>query len=339
MEGLNLSGDLKEPGRSIPTGSLAAVGTSCVIYIFLIFTFASAFPGSTLRTNFTFFQEVSEFSFVVISGVLVSCFSSALGSLFGASRILQAIARDDLFPMLQSMAQGSDHGDEPQNAVVFTALLTQVFICIGDLDVIAPICTSFFCLTYASVNLTCFLLQVTGVPNFRPTFRYHSWHLSLCGTILNIAVMIFLNPVYALISLLVLIALSFYLYMTVAQKNWGDISQALMYHQVRKYLLRLDSRKAHSKFWRPSILLLTNDIQCAEVQLCHNLKKGGLYVIGNVVCGEFSFHNNEKCGEVYNQWLGHIFDRKLKAIPQVICVSNYCCEGVTHNDAVGGGCS
>lgn len=298
-------------------GTLAAVGTSCVIYLFLILTFAASFPGETLRNNFSFFQEVSQYPFVVIFGVLVSCFSSGLGALFGASRILQAIARDDLFRSLDTMKQGSASGDEPQHAVLFTCVLAQVFICLGDLDVIAPICTSFFCLAYAGVNLTCFLLQVTGVPNFRPTFRYHTWHLSLLGTVLNLGVMIYLNAVYAVVSLLILTCIFVYLCMTVSPKSWGDISQALIYHQVRKYLLRLDTRKAHSKFWRPSILLLTNEIDCAEVKLCHNLKKGGLYIIGNVITGAFGLPTSNRCGEKYSHWLGYIFDAKLKAIPQV----------------------
>lgn len=298
-------------------GTLAAVGTSCVIYLVLIFTFAAAYTGETLRNNFSFFQEASDYPFVVITGVLVSCFSSGLGSLFGASRILQAIARDNLFPGLAVMAQGSDAGDEPRNAVLFTAALAQVFICFGDLDIIAPICTSFFCLAYAAVNMTCFLLQVTGVPNFRPSFRYHTWHLSLLGTALNLGVMIYLNATYAAVSLVVLSCIFFYLYMTVAPMNWGDISQAIMYHQVRKFLLRLDARKAHSKYWRPSLLLLTNEIECAEVRLCDSLKKGGLYVIGSVVAADFGLEGNARCSEKNDAWLGHIFDTRLKAIPQV----------------------
>lgn len=304
-------------GKSLPVGTLAAVGTSCVIYLVLIFTFAAAFTGVTLRTNFSFFQEASDYPFVVITGVLVSCFSSGLGALFGASRILQAIARDALFPGLHVMAQGSAVGDEPRNAVLFTAVLAQVFICMGDLDVIAPICTSFFCLAYAAVNLTCFLLQVTGVPNFRPTFRYHSWHLSLLGAALNIGVMIYLNATYAAVSLVLLSAMFFYLYMTVAPTNWGDISQAIMYHQVRKFLLRLDARRAHSKFWRPSLLLLTNEIDCVDVKLCASLKKGGLYVLGSVVAGDFGRASNALSTAKHSDWLEYIFDTKLKAIPQV----------------------
>ena len=38
---------------------------------------------------------------------------------------------------------------------------------IGDLDVIAPIETSFFCLSYACCNLACFVLSAMEAPNFR----------------------------------------------------------------------------------------------------------------------------------------------------------------------------
>jgi potassium/chloride transporter 9 len=218
------------------------------------------------------------------------------------------------------MAQGSTNGDEPQNAVIFTCILTQVFICIGDLDVIAPICTSFFCLAYAAVNFTCFLLQVTGVPNFRPTFKYHSWHLSLIGAVLNIGVMIYLNAIYAVISLLVLCCLFLYLYLTAPSTSWGDISQALIFHQVRKYLLRLDVRKAHSKFWRPSVLLLTTQVEKAQMDviLCNSLKKGGLYVIGNVVEGPFCQVTNLKRTEQSQAWMSYLSDSNLKAIPQIV---------------------
>jgi len=36
MEGANLSGDLKDPGYSIPIGTIAAVTTAFVCYVLLI---------------------------------------------------------------------------------------------------------------------------------------------------------------------------------------------------------------------------------------------------------------------------------------------------------------
>ena len=63
---------------------------------------------------------------------------------------------------------------------------TLTFFVQGDIDNIAPLITSFFCMSYALCNLTAFALSVTGAPNFRPTWKYYSWQLALLGFIMNI---------------------------------------------------------------------------------------------------------------------------------------------------------
>ncbi|RHY34824.1 hypothetical protein DYB32_000620 [Aphanomyces invadans] len=301
-------------GKSIPVGSLAAVVTACLIYISLIFLFGASFDGVALRTNFSFFQQVGPTPYVIITGILVSCYTSGLGALFGASRILQAIARDNLF-------YGSAQGDEPQYAVGFTAVLSLVFIFIGDLDVLAPICTSFFCVAYAAVNFTSLVLQVTGVPNFRPTFGYSCWPLSLLGVAVNLCVMVYLNAMYAAVTFLVVTALFVYLSLAGPETSWGNVSQALMYHQVRKYLLRLDTRKGHVKFWRPAILFVPQNCHGPSVALCNRLKKGGLYIVGDIVLGEFGTATAAEATRRFQRWLDVIDSANLKAIPQVRIVA------------------
>ena len=199
----------------------------------LIFTLASGFDRKELRTAMTVMQDAALLSpYIVVSGILISALSSALGSLFGGSRVLQAIARDNLFPGLSYFSKGTTNGDEPRRAVFLTWIIAQCCVLVGDLDVLAPVITSFFLISYALCNLTAFYLSVTGAPNFRPSFRYFSWHLSLLGFLLCFGVMFYLNSLNAVIALVLLISITIFLWFRHPATNWGDVSQALMYHQV-----------------------------------------------------------------------------------------------------------
>lgn len=113
MEGANLSGDLARPAHSIPVGTLSAIATAIIVYILLITSYAGSFSSEVLREVTTLPQQVSISSFgyyLAICGVLISSTASALGSLFGGSRVLQAIAKDDLFPFFGIFKFGTAKG-------------------------------------------------------------------------------------------------------------------------------------------------------------------------------------------------------------------------------------
>ena len=280
-----MSGDQKNPEKSIPRGTIAALIHSFIIYLTLVILFAGAFPRDVLKNDLNAFQNAAlETPYIVISGIMISSLSAGLGSLFGGSRILQAIARDKLYPILNVFSYGSKSGDEPLVAVVGTWVIAQACVMIGNLDVIAPIITSIFCLSYALVNLTCFALSISGAPNFRPTFKYWSKWTALVGFVTNLFVMFFLDWKHGIIGVGILISLVIYLFMRGPVTQWGDVSQALMFHQVRKLLLMLGERP-HAKYWRPNMLVLTDDVNSAVLGFCNNIKKGGLLVVGDVIIG------------------------------------------------------
>lgn len=138
-------------------------------------------------------------------------------------------------------------------------------------------------MTFFVMNLACFLLKIGSAPNFRPGFKIFNWQTALVGSLLSAAAMFFIDETYAAMAICVLIATFLIIHYLCPPKRWGDVSQNLIYHQVRKYLLRL--KPEHIKFWRPHIILLVNNPrrQARLIQFCNSLKKGSLYILGHVI--------------------------------------------------------
>lgn len=138
-------------------------------------------------------------------------------------------------------------------------------------------------MTFLVMNLACFLLKIGSAPNFRPAFKFFSWKSALLGSILSVAAMFFIDETYATSAVILLFLLFLLIHYMSPPKHWGDVSQNLIYHQVRKYLLRL--KPEHIKFWRPQIILLINDPrrQTRLIQFCNSMKKGSLYILGHVI--------------------------------------------------------
>lgn len=203
----------------------------------------------------------------------------------GSAKLLQAIARDNLFPGLSIFGSGTKSSNEPVPAIILTFVVTQIAM-LSDLNKIASFITMTYLMTFFATNLACFLLKIGSAPNFRPSFHYFNWQTAASGALISVASMFFVDGVYATGCVAILIVLFLLVHYTSPPKSWGDVSQSLIYHQVRKYLLRL--RPEHVKFWRPQILLFVNDFeeQYKIIHFCNSLKKGGLFVLGHVIVTE-----------------------------------------------------
>ena len=116
---------------------------------------------------------------LINAGVFAATLSSALGSMMGAPRILQAFARDDILKGIKIFGQGRGKGNEPRLATILTFLIAQAGILLGDLNAIAPVITMFFMITYGTLNLACFYESITRNPSYRPKFRFSHWSTAL----------------------------------------------------------------------------------------------------------------------------------------------------------------
>ncbi|XP_023327939.1 solute carrier family 12 member 9-like isoform X4 [Eurytemora carolleeae] len=326
MAGANLSGELKNPGKSIPRGTLSGCAFTFVTFIILSVLTSLTCNPVLLHQDCMYMVHFTFWKWLVLIGVIFATWSASLSNLIGASRVLQAVAEDTMFgPFLHFILKGKI-SNNPIVSVLTTSLLVQICFFLGGLNQIAQLCSVLFLLSYASVNLACLGLVLSSAPNFRPAFKYFSWHTSLVGLIGTSIMMFLISPLFAAIAILLCLSLILALnFLSPARNsNWGSISQALIFHQVRKYLLLLDPRKSHVKFWRPQILLLVHNPRstCALIDFVNAMKKGGLYVLGHVTSGDLAAVEEDPITKEYPDWLGLVDHLKVKAFVEVTMASS-----------------
>lgn len=256
MAGANMSGDLRDPGRSLPAGTFGAIAATAVVYIGLIVLLGGSTERSALISNNLIMSDLSVWPALILAGVFAATLSSALGSMLGAPRILQAFARDRIFESISFLGKGSGSNDEPRRATILTLLVSQTAIMLGDLNAIAPVITMFFMVTYGTLNLACFYESYSNNPSFRPRFRYSHWMLALAGTIGCLIAMLLMDPVWAVISLLAMAALYWTIRRIGIKARWGDVRSGMAFEHARQALLSLEREPIHPKNWRPIILAL-----------------------------------------------------------------------------------
>ncbi len=263
--GVGLSGDLKNPARSIPVGTLAATVTGMIVYFFIAWKMnISAAPGDLINDQLIMVKIAKYGHIVVPLGLAASTISSALGSIMVAPRTLQALAGDRSFPsgrLNRFLAQGKGDTNEPVAATLVTSLLALVFVAMGSINSVAQVITMFFMVTYGSLCLISFLYHFGADPSYRPSFRSR-WYISLVGFLMAVGLMFKINPLYAF-SAMILISLV-YLFVHKYHKErrgFEAIFQSAFYQINRNLQVYIQQRNkiSRSRRWRPSGVCISKD--------------------------------------------------------------------------------
>ncbi|XP_077976194.1 solute carrier family 12 member 4-like isoform X2 [Styela clava] len=301
MAGSNRSGDLADAQRSIPKGTIGAVLTTSIVYLSTVVFFGACIDGALLRDKFGYSigsdLTVSRLAWpskwVILIGAFLSTVGAGLQSLTGAPRLMQAIAKDNIIPILSVFGRGKANG-EPTWALLLTFCISLIGIAIADLDLVAPIITMFFLMCYMFVNLACALQTLLKTPSWRPRFKYYHWLLSFLGMTLCITLMFISSWYYALIALVIAAFIYKYIEYRGAEKEWGDGLRGLQLTTARYALLRLEDGPPHTKNWRPQLLILMkldDELKPKHKQMlsfAQQLKAGkGFMLVSSVIEGNF----------------------------------------------------
>jgi solute carrier family 12 sodium/potassium/chloride transporter 2 len=210
VAGANLSGDLRDPSYAIPKGTFAAIGTTFVTYfvyfimvgcvsvkyasgrldevgfglpgynqsVYAELNVTQAFDDCEGRTcsygaavDQQMMEVMSAWGPLIYAGCFAATLSSAIASLVGAPRVLQALAKDRLYPFIETFATGWGVNNDPIRGYVFVFAISLVCILIGDLNVVSGLLSNFFVATYALINFSVFHASITKSPGWRPSFK------------------------------------------------------------------------------------------------------------------------------------------------------------------------
>ena len=258
-QGVSMSGDLKDPGKSLPLGTFMAVGISIVVYFLAAVLLAAALPRQVLMNDYNAMAQASAFSFLIVAGVIAATLSSAMASFLGAPRIMQSMAADRIFPFLKPFAKGYGPTGNPRRAVILSAVIAYVTIALGNLNLIAPVVSMFFLISYGLLNFATYYEAETGSPSFRPRFRWFSARASLIGAMACMGVMLAIDLVAGLAAMAVMYVIFQYLKRTAGPARWADSRRSYHLQRVREHLFAAAGEPEHPRDWRPQCLLLSDD--------------------------------------------------------------------------------
>jgi amino acid transporter len=307
MAGVNMSGDLKDPVRSIARGTLLAVGVGFLVYLVQILLCGGAFaredlvrqPYGTLHDN-----ALMGLGFAVTGGVFAATLSSALTSMMGAPRILQAVGRDRILPLLHPFAKGTAVADEPRRAVLLTFAMTVAVLVWANrysegegLNAVASVITMFFLYTYGMTNMAAFIESFGGNPSFRPKFWFFHWSTALLGAVGCAGVAFLISPVAAAVAMCLVGGVLWYLRTRELEAAFGDARRGFIYASVRRNLLRLARMEEDPKNWRPTILVFAGnpDTREALIQYADWLESGrGIVHLADILVGSIEEHASRR---------------------------------------------
>ncbi len=262
--GVGLSGDLRNPRKSIPLGTIAATLVGMLVYVAVAYKLSISATSADLNADQLIMSRIALWGPIIPIGLAAATVSSALGSSLVAPRTLQAVAADELLPARRVnhiLAKGRANTNEPTNAAIVVFAIAAVFVAVGSIDFVARIISMVFMLSYGSLCLISFLEHFAAEPSYRPSFRSR-WYISLAGALTCIWLMFKMSAPYAMLAVLFMALL----YIVIARTSPQHHGLARLFtgamfqlgRQLQIFLQRSSKDGAEQeRGWRPAVICMS----------------------------------------------------------------------------------
>jgi amino acid transporter len=259
MAGVSMSGSLKDPADSLPKGTMSAIGLTLVVYLLLTYWLSRAATPQELLQTETIMVDKAFWGWAILAGILGATFSSALGSLVAAPRVMQALAMNKLLPFSRILAKEDERG-EPRPAMIANGVIAFVALILalsgGGLNAIAGVISMFFIITYGMLNVVVFIEQMLNMVSFRPTFKVPKF-VPFIGMVGCLFVMFLINPVFSLLAIVVVLGLYYFLARQAMTDGESDDVRSGLFITIAEWATSKAAKmpSAPERTWKPSLLV------------------------------------------------------------------------------------
>lgn len=290
IAGIALSGELKDPKKAIPRGTVGSILTAYILFLAIIITLYAHVPRSVLLSDTLIMQKAAAIPLLVTLGIWGATISSAMNNLVGAPRTVKALAEDRILPLW--LGQESGLTREPRVASFSTFVLAGLCIFLGDVNTLASILSMFFLTAFGAVNLIAGLEGMVGNPSWRPSFRT-PWQLSILGSALSLFAMLMINPGAAIIAIVACVIIYIYMRRKGVNAHWNDMRKSLLSFFARASIYRMEEFEEDPKTWRPHIMVFSGSPSSRMylIDLAESISHGKGFM---TVCTVLSTEQTEK---------------------------------------------
>ncbi|XP_049885496.1 bumetanide-sensitive sodium-(potassium)-chloride cotransporter-like [Pectinophora gossypiella] len=353
--GANICGDLKDPASAIPKGTLLAVLISTFSYVTMTllcgvaglrdasgnYTHISDYDALEkckpncaygLHNNYEMMQLMALWNLLIFFGCWAATLSTALTNVLAVPKLIQALGKDQIYPGLAFFAKPYGRLGEPYRGYVLTFVVSLFFLCIADLNTIAPLITNFYLASYALINFCTFHAGFVGHISWRPQFRFYNIWLSLFGFIVCLVIMMVISWVMALVTVLIFLTLYLLVHYRKPSANWGSSTDAHRYVDAVNYLLNMAGKEEAIKSYNPQLLVLAGPpfLRPGLVDIGHLITKPGSFmIVADIEKEELTSEERLVRCEVGQEWLNdnkyrgfyvvldkHLLDQGVSALLQ-----------------------
>ncbi len=260
--GIGMSGDLKDPKKSIPIGTIGAVLSCLFLYLLIPIIIASTgkVNSADLLNASNGVQNWTKIALLggvfIFPAVIGAILSSAFGGTLNSPRLLQALSADGLAPSFFSKLSKTG---QPTTATWVTGGIALLAVFLGGLNTVAILVSVLFLTLYAAINLSAVIEVLVAEPSYRPRIKV-PWWLSLLGAVGAIFVMYLISPLACVIALIIEGVIFTLLKRRTLEQQWGDVGSGFWLNIAKKALLNHSKKRINPRNWRPQILLFAKEI-------------------------------------------------------------------------------